>query len=189
MLEDDPYVSELIDSGTSLRFQCPNTTGFGDLLDTPECGGSKTFGPREFIRYFGNRKLSNLSELSCPHCGTEMDYTGLVNRKFFMESEEHKFYEERILTDYLIKFVILASAALGLFGLSTYLPRQLAFIMTASVLVSATLIVSFITLFTFVSRFRQAVITFERNVKEVTISLLLLSLILAVAALFLMLLI
>ncbi|MEM9441546.1 MAG: hypothetical protein AAGA73_13955 [Pseudomonadota bacterium] len=56
------------------------------------------------------------------------------------------------------------------------LPQKLVFILTASLLISATLIVIFLVVFTFIGKFKGAVIAFERNLRQVTITILLLCL-------------
>ena len=100
-----------------------------------------------------------------------------------MDAEEEAFYSERIITDYFIKFALLAVAALMLFGLSTVLPTQIAFVLTASVLISATIIVFLLALFIFVPKFKTAVILFEKNVKIVTMTMLIFCLLISLLAL------
>ncbi len=89
---------------------------------------------------------------------------------------EEQYYEYEIQNYYITMFVVLAVFVLGLFGLTLVLSRDLVFILAASLLISATLIVVFLALFTFVGRVRGAVIAFEQNLRQVTVTILLLCL-------------
>ena len=99
-----------------------------------------------------------------------------------MSDFEFKAYAEDVFTQYLIKFVVLAASALGLMGLSTVLPKQLALILIPSILISATLIAIFLVAFNYWDRFRLAVVLFEQNIRSVTLAFLFACLIVAMLA-------
>ena len=89
---------------------------------------------------------------------------------------EEKYYEYEIQNYYISMFVVLVICVLILLSLSFVLSENLIFILASSLLISATLIVTFLVLFTYIGKIRGAVIAFERNLRQVTVTILLLCL-------------
>jgi hypothetical protein len=176
-------VSDLDSKDYDLVFRCPQSLNYAKFMDAPACNGSTRFSPREFIRRYGDRRLVDLRNIRCPYCDSTLSYIGLTQMNACRNTVEEQYYEYEIQTYYISMFVVLAVCSLGLFGLSLVLPRDLVFILAASILISATLIVVFLTLFTFVGRVRGAVIAFERNLRQVTVTVLLLCLAVTLLAL------
>ncbi len=176
MLKRFQNVSDLANNDYDLVFRCPRSASYGSLLDAPACNGSTRFSPREFLKRYGDRRLADLKTLSCPYCESKLSYIGLAKTNNLRDVVEKKYYEYEIQTYYISMFVILAVFVLVLFGLSLMFPQELVFILTASLLISATLIVIFLVFFTFIGKIKGAVIAFERNLRQVTITILLLCL-------------
>lgn len=183
MADEHLNVSDLTGRDYVLMINCPGASDDYDVDGVTQCLGPSRLTPEEFVTRFGDRPLSELDQEPCPYCGSRGADVEICNKPTTIPSED-TFYTERITTDTLITFAALAFVALLLFSLSNVLSGEALFITTASVLISATIIVISLTLFVFVPRVRRALIDFERNAKEVTLFVLAIYLILAVFALF-----
>lgn len=183
MSDNHSTISDFIGSDVLLDFRCRNYGLYYAHHEPPLCSYTAKLTPEDVIERYGDRRLSALGWLRCPHCRGDLSYRGLIRRRADISQAEEAFYEERIQTDYFIKFAILALSILIVFSLSAILPNQMVFILSASLLTSATLIVLFLVLFMFVTKFKQAVIEFERNIKVFTLSFLFVCLSVSILAL------
>jgi|GEM_PF-4231256 len=181
MTDDNLNLSDLINREYILTITCAGASYYQDLDGVAQCLGPSTLSPEEFVMRFGDRKLSQLEKEYCPYCGSS-DVDIEIHQKSMISVPESEHHAERITTDTLISFATLALIALLLFSLSGLLPREGLFILTASILISATILIALLALFVFVPRIRHAIVYFERNAKEVTISFLAICLILAMLA-------
>jgi uncharacterized protein (DUF983 family) len=145
-------------------------------MDAPACNGSTRFSPREFIKRYGDRNLADMQALSCPYCESKLSYIGLAKMNNLRDVVEEKYYEYEIQNYYISMFAVLVICVLILLSLSFVLSENLIFILASSLLISATLIVTFLVLFTYIGKIRGAVIAFERNLRQVTVTILLLCL-------------
>ncbi|MEM8948132.1 MAG: hypothetical protein AAGA21_13505 [Pseudomonadota bacterium] len=183
MPDSEERVSSLIGDGIFLRFSCSDCVIPGVYyMGSPIHGLRETLSPREVIARYGDLRLSELTSLRCTSCGSDLSFYGILDRESLMSETEFKDYAEDVFTQYLIKFVVLAVSALGLMGLSTVLPKQLALILIPSLLMSATLIVIFLIAFNYWDRFRLTVVLFEQNIRSVTLAFLFACLIVAMLA-------
>ena len=182
MADENLNLSHLRDRDFVLMIKCSGGSDDDDVDGVGRCPGPKTLTPEEFVTRFGDRPLSELDREPCPYCGSKEAEIEVYQKPRTISSAD-AFYTERITTDTLITIAALAVIALLLFSLSNVLSGKALFIVTASVLISATIIIVLLVLFVFVPRIRRLLIDFERNAKEVTLSSLAICLLLAVFAL------
>ena len=188
MADEHLNLSDLRGRDYALMIKCPRASDDYSSDGLAQCMEASTLTPEEFVARFGDRPLSGLDKEPCPYCGSHAAEIAVYQKPLSLLSED-AFYTERITTDTLIAFAALAVIALLLFSLSNVLSGEALFVVTASVLITATIIVILLTLFVFVPRVRRVLIDFERNAKEVTLSFLSVCLVLAVFALIVVLLI
>lgn len=182
MVDEHLNLSGLLGRDYVLMIKCPGASDDDDVGGVAQCLAPSTLTPEEFVARFGDRPLSELDGEPCPYCGSRGAEIEVYQKPMTIPSED-AFYTERITTDTLITFAALAVITLLLFSLSNVLSGEALFVVTASVLISATIIVILLTLFVFVPRIRRVFIDVERNAKDVTLSFLSVCLVLAAFAL------